>query len=493
MNPNALPTASAGGLAHVCVIAPVGERSALATLDVARMLQAELQSLGLSVSLGRQRLVAGAVNFVFGAHWGFDADAAQGHRVVLVNHQAWDPKGGAGGAEVVMTPAALRQLARFPVLETQPGNVPAYRSGAATEPPLHFWQPGLAPDASGSLPMAARPIDLLLADPPDEAQSARLSQLEAMGLRALRLESTLCGPERDALIRQSRAVVFLSPTPARPMDAARLAQVLAQATAVLAERPEGTTSDEPAATGTAAWPPAGAVQWFSADPADVGRALCGNAHGADFAARCEHAVQQFAAAAEAQADARAALWRWACSLPVPLAWQPRRRLNTDLQHLGYLPGWCNRAATAEAAACWGADAQAGAGPDPSAEARFELIVLGPQALACSSTGLQAALAELAPGGRLVVRWPVPAGLDGTDAEAALRSALRPWTDAWWQTTPTGGGLAQRLELAHLGWLDADGRPCHPAQASQARAVLHARDTSYRERTAARSVRGDFGL
>ena len=72
------------GPIHLCLQLPEGEAAALGSLDLALTLKAQLGALGHPVSLAARQLRPDALNLVLGIGWGFDEEAAQGHRVALV-------------------------------------------------------------------------------------------------------------------------------------------------------------------------------------------------------------------------------------------------------------------------------------------------------------------------------------------------------------------------------------------------------------------------
>ena len=84
---------------------------------LARYFRWQFRRLGAEVSIAKNRLRHDAVNFVFGAHLGFDAAQRERHATVFVNLE----QTGIGGAEL---PAEyLRLLASSAVVDYEPGNV----------------------------------------------------------------------------------------------------------------------------------------------------------------------------------------------------------------------------------------------------------------------------------------------------------------------------------------------------------------------------------
>ena len=70
---------------NICVVQPAGYIHSLGLLDPARYFRYQLRQLGANVTLTKNRLQHGAINFVFGAHLGFDPAQRQRHTCVFVN------------------------------------------------------------------------------------------------------------------------------------------------------------------------------------------------------------------------------------------------------------------------------------------------------------------------------------------------------------------------------------------------------------------------
>jgi len=465
--------------AHLCVQQPAGDQSALAALDVALALRDDLRALGVPVTLAKNRLRAEAVNYVLGVEQGFDTEAARGLACVLVNTQRGDAP---------LPPQALRLLRRHAVVEVDAARIANYREGTGADLPVALWRPGMTEAASWP-PLSQRPIELLVAEPPNPRQVAVLAGMAASGLRIARVDGTLWGPEREAMLRQARALLLLLPyDDARP-DAMTLALALRSGTPVLAERPgHGRVP---------AWPTAPALLWFDAQPASWAEVLRGGVQGQAFNAAAEASLRA-AQAQDRRADV-ATLWAVGlsemarCTAAGPgLRWPPTR-LNADMAAAGHLAGWCNVDSDPARAADerWhlGGDLPATWQGHMAAIDTLRAGLIDPTE-AAGARALDQALALLATDGRLVLRCAVGPGPSTLPASlAGVQRALAPWTDDFWQR----GGLNHRLVLAHLGWLGAEGLPCQASDARQARVVLVKTETSYRERTRARAAREDFAL
>lgn len=482
-----MPTATPPD-AHLCLLHPLGDRAALGLLDTALALRDDLQALGLRVTLARQRLRQDAVNIVIGVEHGFDADAARGHCCLLLNTRPVRDTGQR------LPAAALRQLQRFALVDVDPASLRQLRRGeAAQQPPAALWLPGPTPPAGPALlPLAERPIGLLMAGVPNARQAALLAGMAQAGIAVARLEQPLAGPELAAMRGQARAVLCLLAEDDAPPDLLTMALALRQGTPVLAERPgNGSLPDAP---------PASAVMWFEPTGEGLAAALQGGVQGAAFAATGQACLQAFADS-QPPAAAAQALWAlasdcWARHLASPAATAGARPDRLCVMHPGQArrPGWWHVAAQPGSAVDAVLDlAQPLAAAQAAERGRYHLVDAG--AWSPTQAGVPtAALQLLANGGRLVLRcaWPdlgLRPGADAATATEAVHAALAPWTRRFWQA----GLFQRRLQLDHVGWLDAQGAPAPPEQATTARLVLLAQDTSYLERSLARAMDADFGL
>lgn len=457
---SAIPESEPGRV-HLCLQVPEGEAAALGSLDLALTLKAQLSALGHPVSLAARQLRTDALNLVLGIGWGFDEEAAQGHRVALVTPPPAAP--GAPGHAAV----PWRLLQRWPVLCTAPQALAAHRPAQPDAPPLLCWRPAAVPGAAGRA-LAARPLDLLLPHAPTEHQRATLLALERQGVGVARLEQALHGPEWDEMLAQARAVLLPCPQPGQAAEAQWAQLALARGTAVVVETPEG------------AWP--------SAWPAELAETVLTWPQGAPWpwtpqtlATQAEAgllAEQRWGAAAlDELREALATLSAWWQAHPPVAAHGVPRRLNADPGRLGALAGWQGWPGAGQVA-------------EPSAaepDAAFDLIELGRWHPTTDADRLDAALARLAPEGRVVLRCPRPAG---GDPAAAIVHQLAPWTHSFWQRP---GPLDRALGLVHLGGLGADDQPCPLAEAHTLRVVLVRRHTGLQERSRARAARTDLGL
>ena len=182
---------------HLSIVQPPGYVHALGLLDPARYLRYQLRRFGVEVTLGKNRLRADAVNFVFGAHLGFDPELLRRFPCLIVNLEQL----GDGGASL---PAAYAQLLRqAAAVDYEAANVPLYAADPADVPLVRFLHaPYLAPDES--LPLEQRPIDLLFIGSMNDRRRAFIERVEAAGITVTLFDRPVYGPERDHFIRRPR-------------------------------------------------------------------------------------------------------------------------------------------------------------------------------------------------------------------------------------------------------------------------------------------------
>ena len=139
---------------HLCIVQPAGYVHSLGFLDQARHFRFQFRRHGATVSMAKNRLHHGAINFVFGAHLGFDAEMKKRYSCVFVNLEQI----GQGGAAV--SADYLKLLTNSAVVDYDADNVAGYTSDADSVPLVPFvYSPYLTPAAS--MPLEDRPIDLL--------------------------------------------------------------------------------------------------------------------------------------------------------------------------------------------------------------------------------------------------------------------------------------------------------------------------------------------
>jgi SAM-dependent methyltransferase len=217
---------------NICVIQPMGYVHSLGFLDQARFFRHQFRRMGATVTLAKNRLRHDAVNFVFGAHLGFDAALRARHTCVFVNLEQL----GTGGAAV--SPAYLALLGNSAVVDYDAGNVSAYTAHLDDVPLISFAH---APYLAGeSLPIDARPIDILFLGSVNERREQLIKQVESSGRTVTLLSSPLYGPERDELIRQAKAVLNCHFYESARFEQARAFQCMSLGTPVISERSANT-------------------------------------------------------------------------------------------------------------------------------------------------------------------------------------------------------------------------------------------------------------
>ena len=474
---------------HLCVQQPAGYVHSLGLLDQARYFRYQFRRLGARVSLDKNRLRHDAVNFVFGAHLGFEAAQRERHACVFVNLEQL----GEGGARV--SASYLKLLANSAVVDYDAANRSAYAANPDDVPVVALLHaPYLKPEQS--IALEERPIDLLFIGSINERRRAWLDRIEALGLSIAMFDGPLYGPERDRFIVQAKAVVNTHFYASSRFEQARVAHCLSLGTPVISERAPQ-TQPHPAFEDCVLWLEGGQLEQFFAEdfgtPAyfDVAR----------------QALQRFEQAdpVEAYADLLAFAAGFAAEhhkRRAAQAWQPQR-INLG-SGTAYKPGWLNidlhdagepdlvldLAATlalpiSTATACHGqielaehcADViHAGQGV---AEVR-DLAALMGNALRLLKTGGEFQLdvpGDFGPGA-------------GRAAAQALHEGL--WLgcgEKFWAL----GWFSHRFEVLRCTPLDAEAKECAREQAVTTRVVLHKVETSLRERTTARALQFELRL
>jgi hypothetical protein len=184
---------------HISIVQPLGYVHSLGFLDQARYLRYQFRRFGAQVTMAKNRLRHDAVNFILGAHLGFDASLRHRHACVFVNLEQL----GDGGASV--SSDYLRLLKSSAVVDYDDANVAAYAANPDDVPvvPL-LYAPYLR--AADSIPLEQRPIDVLFIGSMNPARQAMIQRIEACGVSVAMFDHALYGPERDAFIQQAKAV-----------------------------------------------------------------------------------------------------------------------------------------------------------------------------------------------------------------------------------------------------------------------------------------------
>lgn len=475
---------------NLVVMQPPGYVHSLGFLDQARYFRHQFRRLGAEVTLTKGRLREDAVNFVFGAHLGFPAEWRRRHACIFVNLEQL----GASGAQV--TEAYLSLLRSSAVVDYDAANLPAYTDHPEDVPLVPFLH---APylDAGASPPLASRPIELLFFGSMNPRRQALIERIEACGVRIALFDQPLYGPERDAFVRQARAVLNCHFYESSRFEQARAFHCLSLGTPVVSERTPRTSA--PAAFETA-------VSWF--DDASLETFFRHDFRAPEFIATAHRQLSAFAATdpIEAYADllAFAAGFHggFAKQRP-PGPWTPRR-LNLG-SGKDYRPGWLNVDVVertrpdllldlarplelpATLALCGGG--QVRLEPGCLEHVHASNVLEHVPDLPAVMTNL---LALLGDGGTVEIDVPfegaATAWQDPTHVRAMNEMSWMYYTEWFWYL----GWFEHRFEIVRSQWHDLQLQPCERAQAAFMHVVLRKIATSPRERVIARTMQADFG-
>lgn len=213
---------------HLCIMQPTGYVHSLGFLDQARYFRHQFRRMGAEVSLSKNRLRHDAVNFVFGAHLGFDAELTRRYSCIFVNLEQL----GEGGAKV--RPEYMDLLSKSAVVDYDKGNVPAYTTyidDVLIVPFLHA--PYLKP--AETIPLPERPIDVLFIGSMNERRRNMIQRIESTGRKVALFDSPLYGPERDQFIMQAKCVFNAHFYATSRFEQARASHCLSLGTPVVSE------------------------------------------------------------------------------------------------------------------------------------------------------------------------------------------------------------------------------------------------------------------
>lgn len=216
---------------HICLIHAPNHVHADALLDPALYFHHQFSRLGASVSFERNQLRADAVNFVFGAHNGFDPANLQKFSCIIVNLE----QVGKGGAS--LSSAYLRLLRTAVVVDYDPTNPPAYTSRPEDVPVVSFaYAPYLSPSAEQAVPLEQRPIDILFIGSVNQRRMAWLTRMEDAGRQVALLQTPVYGRARDSILRQAKVLVNVHYYESARFEQVRAFVSLSNGTPVISER-----------------------------------------------------------------------------------------------------------------------------------------------------------------------------------------------------------------------------------------------------------------
>lgn len=482
---------------HITLMQPAGYVHSLGLLDQARYVRYQLQRLGATVTIAKNRVREDALNIVFGAHLGFPPDWRRRHACVFFNLEQL----GAGGAQV--SDAYLNLLRGSAVADYDAANIAAYAADAADVPVLPFLH---APylESADTIPIAERPIDLLFFGSMNERRRAFIHRIEACGVSVAMFDHPLYGEERDAYIRQSKAVLNCSFYESSRFEQARVFQCLAMGTPVISER--HADARVPAAFDDA-------VFWI--DPAGKGLETFFTHHfGTEaYASEAQQRLASFRQHDPIESYAEL-LWFAVGYLEGhgitrlgtgdTGVWQPSR-INLG-SGKDYKPGWLNL------------DVQDRAEPDAVLDLaqplRLPMVIDsrygGQIELAAASIDtlyannvlehvpnltllMTNALALLKDGGRFEIEVPYERALtawqDPTHVRALNENSWVYYTDWFWYL----GWFEHRFKMSSSTYLDLKLQPCTQEHAAFMRVALEKVETTSRERNIARTMQADLRL
>jgi SAM-dependent methyltransferase len=476
---------------HLCIVQPGNYVHSLGFLDQARYFRHQFRRMGATVSLAKNRLKHGAVNFIFGAHLGFDATLRQRYSCIFVNLEQL----GEGGAQV--SPEYLKLLRTSGVVDYDAGNVAAYSTHTDEVPivPLMF-APYLQP--AQPVPLPERPIDLLFIGSMNERRRAMLDRIEAQGVSVSLFDGPLYGPERDQYILQAKAVFNAHFYESARFEQARVSHCLSLGTPVISERTPSTRPHEAFDD---------AVFWLQ--DAQLEAFFSQHFGTPAFYEEAQGALARFAQTdpIEAYADLLAfavGFGREHQSRRSPEPWRPTRlRLDSGKD---YLPGWLNIGLNEAGQPDWVLDLGQTIDWPLQADSNYA----GPVRLEAGSIDMICAnhlvekvhdlpalmgncLQLLKVGGTLLLDAPYEHALTAWQDPQHLRALNeKSWlyyTDWFWHL----GWFEHRFVVRQFTYLDEAQRECSRDKAAFMRVVLDKTETSPQERTMARVMRADFAV
>ncbi len=476
---------------HLCIMQPGGYVHSLGFLDPAQYFQYQFRRLGAEVSMGKNRLKHNAVNFVFGAHLGFDPGLRDHYDCIFVNFEQL----GEGGAQLAQS--YFRLLGSSAVVDYDARNVPNYTQQVEDVPVVPLW---FAPYLRSESPQALveRPIDLLFFGSMNDRRRALLDRIQAKGVNVSQFDSPLYGPERDDFVRQSKAVFNAHFYETSRFEQARVSHCLSLGTPVISERSLLTGPD-------AAFE--NSVMWV--DDAQLDGFFAQQFGTASFFEQAQKCLENFKAhdPIEAYADLLAFAAGYAKGRReqgLPTCWQPHQ-INLG-SGKDYKLGWLNLDVLARAQP----DVVLDLGQPLSLPLRVDSPLVGPMDLAPGSISMIYAnnvlehvpdlpqlmtncLELLNTGGGMHLEVPyegaTTAWQDPTHVRAMNENSWLYYTDWFWYL----GWFEHRFAAQKLTYLNATLQVCTKAQAAFMRLVLVKVQTTPQERMTARVMRPDFAL
>ena len=476
---------------HLCIVQPLGYVHSMGLLDAAFYFRYRFEQLGASVTIAKNRLRRDAPNLVFGAHLGFDPTIRQSFPCIFVNLEQL----GDGGSR--LPPAYLELLRGSPVIDYDVANCHTYTDRPHEVPLIGFgYAPYLRPQPP-ALALNQRPIDLLFFGSMNERRQQLIERIEKTGRCVTVFDGPVYGPERDAFIVQSRAVLNCHFYESARFEQVRAFHVLSLGTPLVSER---TPRTRPGAAYESS------ISWFTDQTLEAffSQEYCHE----DFLTRAALQLENFrnshpAGEFERALDLSCTVFAFTRGVNASSG------LPQRLLHIGsgkdYRPGWLN------------VDVLDSAQPDLRLDlcqpqtwpARFESPFWGSLQIQAGATDLIFAnnvlehvpdlpmmmrncLDLLRCGGLMVIEVPYEkdrsAWQDPTHVRAMNENSWLYYTDWFWYL----GWFEHRFKLREFKWLDSNLAPCAQSVAAFMSVTLEKVPTTIAERMTARTMRPDFG-
>jgi predicted SAM-dependent methyltransferase len=476
---------------HLSIVQPANYVHSLGFLDQARYFRHQFRRMGAEVTISQNRLRHDAVNFVFGAHLGFEADLRSRYSCIFVNLEQL----GQGGAKV--SPDYLKLLSSSAVVDYDNDNIAAYAQHPEDVLVAPFlYAPYLSP--ADSIELAQRPIDVLFIGSMNDRRREMIRRIESTGLQVSVFDQALYGPERDQFIVQAKAVFNAHYYDSSRFEQARASHCLSLGTPVISERGPNTRPH-------AAFEDS--VLWV--DDGDVERYFKTHFGTPAFYAQAHAALQTFQTAdpIEAYADLLAFAAGFGKVHQENRPQEPWRPTQVQLgSGRAYMAGWLNIDVLERAqpdllldlgqTVQWPIQATTPYGGDidiapDSVETLYANNVL--EHVHDLPALMGNCLTMLKLGGRFVIEVPheqsVAAWQDPTHVRAMNEKSWIYYAAWFWYN----GWFEHRFNVDHFEYLDEQNQPCARDKAMFMRVALTKIETSAQERTFARMSRPDFAL
>jgi len=476
---------------HLSICQPANYVHSLGFLDQARYFRHQFRRMGAEVTISQNRLRHDAVNFVFGAHLGFEAELRARYSCIFVNLEQL----GQGGANV--SPQYLKLLATSAVVDYDQDNIAAYAQHPDDVLVAPFlYAPYLKP--ANPIELAQRPIDVLFIGSMNDRRRDMIRRIESTGVQVSLFDQALYGPERDQFIMQAKAVFNAHFYESSRFEQARASHCLSLGTPVISERRDQ-TRPHAAFENSVLWLVDGEIETYFRDHFGTPA----------FYADAQAAVQAFEQAdpIEAYADLLAFAMGYGKvhqeNRP-QAAWQPTQvKLGSGRS---YLPGWLNIDVQEQAQpdvlldlsqqVSWPLQAHTPYGGEieiapGSVDRIFASNVL--EHVHDLPTLMSNCLKMLKTDGRLIVEVPheqaFAAWQDPTHVRAMNEKSWLYFSDWFWYL----GWFEHRFSVDFFEYLDERNEKCTREKAAFMRAALVKVETTPQERTEARMKRPDFAL